>query len=622
MFCLRKPERSLGVALLSLFLFFSIFQVSEVYAAPRYVLKARGIRQSIQSVWQRVKLVKECRNDVKEQVSSATKTILLRVYEQGSLGQKLKAEERPLSKAEQDELRAVGFRECRKLWFATQVKAQKQIQKRQEQRRARRAKLSINTYLRSGDVPVAEEPKSEATPKEVVPAVIPAETATPGYPELAVVSDALKASAPEGTVSAQGESEPGVLASLILAETCDASMTIELLAAEFSWGVGGPHLGVFGSCLKTPPVGDPESVPLFGGADLNPTGSEPSLVDTMTLPAGWTAELFGTGEIQLGTTPPTNTFGSENQTQALVLVNGDHLPTMLAPFGLTVDSVLGNPQTQNTQLSVGEALDGYFNIDTGFVTIANNEVLVLFELGTTVPGRFGYDLQDLVLLIRTEDNCPVETVVKDTLTDDLNWLNTYALGGVITKQLPFPSSSTRSYVGFNPPQNGCLKELSFIASHWIDEQPINDGNASSIYIDRTVDLAVYGSFSELSAAPQREDAVLPINLAAPGYDIPIGVTENGSFGGGPINSGNLYKSTYDLSSFNLPVVAGQTNYIGISNGGAAGSDTYLQRSRGLGTVIGSESDYMLTNQLPLTLLENLMSDTVENSVRITVGSCD
>ena len=74
---------------------------------------------------------------------------------------------------------------------------------------------------------------------------------------------------------------------------------------------------------------------------------------------------------------------TQNGTQVLTLRNGDK-PPLFSPYG--------------NQPSIDSFLTKYLDPATGRITIADNQVIFLFELGATSQSSAAYDMQDLVVL--------------------------------------------------------------------------------------------------------------------------------------------------------------------------------------------------------------------------------
>jgi hypothetical protein len=168
----------------------------------------------------------------------------------------------------------------------------------------------------------------------------------------------------------------------------------EVKAASLTWGVGGPEvpitvLGKFArplsgdqsapawaELLNGKPVNPVTGVPLFGGGDVD--GGE---TDSRVLRANESFTLEATATYGYWSA----TLESNHDTsQVLTLRNGD-LPLEFDPYR--------NP------IQVGTALQGMINPATGKVTIGNNQVLYLFELGATSRQQATFDLQDLIVLV-------------------------------------------------------------------------------------------------------------------------------------------------------------------------------------------------------------------------------
>ncbi|MFP4056105.1 MAG: hypothetical protein ACLF0G_04480 [Candidatus Brocadiia bacterium] len=111
--------------------------------------------------------------------------------------------------------------------------------------------------------------------------------------------------------------------------------------------------------------------PLFGGADVD--GGE---FDSKTLAKDQSFALIGIAG--------TATYASDVHTsQVLTLRNGDQ--------------AFEDPATSNIPIT-GTPLEGLIDPVTGTVTIENDQVLFLFELGTIDPSSSAFDLDDLVVL--------------------------------------------------------------------------------------------------------------------------------------------------------------------------------------------------------------------------------
>ena len=123
---------------------------------------------------------------------------------------------------------------------------------------------------------------------------------------------------------------------------------------------------------------------LFGGQDVDGGETETHLVrseESFTLEA---TASYGSWSV---------THSSDGSiAQVLTLRNGD-LPAQFDPY-------------QNA-LPLGEALGALIDAATGTVTIGDNQVLYLFELGCDTPGQPGFDFQDLVIVVTLRE--PADT---------------------------------------------------------------------------------------------------------------------------------------------------------------------------------------------------------------------
>jgi type II secretory pathway pseudopilin PulG len=115
-----------------------------------------------------------------------------------------------------------------------------------------------------------------------------------------------------------------------------------------------------------------------------------STIDVSSLPSG--TRITVTGGIPPESSNPNNTCGasltfnsagSYPTRQVITLRNGDKVPE-LTPFG--------------GGRSIDAYLSDYMNLTTRKITIEPNQVIYLFELGTTDGTSGAYDLQDIVVL--------------------------------------------------------------------------------------------------------------------------------------------------------------------------------------------------------------------------------
>lgn len=116
----------------------------------------------------------------------------------------------------------------------------------------------------------------------------------------------------------------------------------------------------------------------------------------LSVPAGSTLTVTGATIPSSGSVSCTNAAGNaasiagvtyntvtNKTTQVLSLRNGD-TPPVFAPLG--------------SQPPIDAYLTKYLDPATGKIKLAENQVIFLFELGTTINPSAPYDMQDLVVL--------------------------------------------------------------------------------------------------------------------------------------------------------------------------------------------------------------------------------
>lgn len=153
-----------------------------------------------------------------------------------------------------------------------------------------------------------------------------------------------------------------------------SNMSIQVLGGQITCGSPGPIIPTTTTVHST-----------TGGSTTNTT--LPSTNQTLNLSnvaSGTTVTVTGTALASscIGSNPSYNSATNVG-TQVLALRNGDR-PPLFTPYG--------NQQT------IDSFLKGYINQDTGKITLADNQVIFLFELGTTDRNTVAYDIQDLVVL--------------------------------------------------------------------------------------------------------------------------------------------------------------------------------------------------------------------------------
>ncbi|MFG0307076.1 MAG: hypothetical protein ACF8Q5_12770, partial [Phycisphaerales bacterium JB040] len=199
----------------------------------------------------------------------------------------------------------------------------------------------------------------------------------------------------------------------------------------------------------------------------------------------------------------------------------------------------------------------------------------------------------------------------------------YALGPA-TPQV-FTYSKNRTWIGYFPTLSGCINEVSFIFSLWLGGQPLVDAETIGLMFSHSLELANYASWNEVLLDWQRTDANVASHFQNSNVSVPVGESIGGIFGGYDILPGSLYQSRFDVSSFAIQVYPGRVNYLGLNTIPSLGDvDLYLQRALDAsGVKIGPEPDYMTyLGQYPPVLVNSLMPDSSQSSVKIVIGPCD
>ncbi|HEY9827739.1 MAG TPA: hypothetical protein V6D19_20060 [Stenomitos sp.] len=153
-----------------------------------------------------------------------------------------------------------------------------------------------------------------------------------------------------------------------------STMMVKMLGGDITCGAGGPVIPTSATVKLTGGTSLSQSVPATGTFNY-------------TVAANTTLNITGLAQGNNGSGSCKKYSFSANSatnqgTQVLALVDGDTVP-LFAPFG--------------GQRTIETFLKPYIN-SSGKVTLNKNEVLYLFELGTTDPRSTAYDMQDLVVL--------------------------------------------------------------------------------------------------------------------------------------------------------------------------------------------------------------------------------
>jgi hypothetical protein len=150
-----------------------------------------------------------------------------------------------------------------------------------------------------------------------------------------------------------------------------ASLTFQVLGGDITCGAGGPTIPVATSIYlnnSTTPVSWSNT-------------SQPLQIPRQA--SGTTADVqsvAGNGSVCSGYSMTVSTKTTPNQ-QVMALVNGDSVPN-ITPFA--------------NQSTIDAFLRGY--IQNEKISLPNNQVIYLFELGTTNKSDAAFDMQDNVVL--------------------------------------------------------------------------------------------------------------------------------------------------------------------------------------------------------------------------------
>jgi hypothetical protein len=157
-----------------------------------------------------------------------------------------------------------------------------------------------------------------------------------------------------------------------------AMVHVNILAKEFTYGPGGTD------------------APLLLEYTVS-GGSWTGLFDDLPVAAGQRVAIpfdAGVGHLVFRVVGPNGAFLS-NGKNAIVLRDGDHLEAFLRMDH--VSAPLGSQKT------VAACVAPYLDAKTGNITLRPEQILILFEAGTTDPNDPAYDFQDLVLMVSVDD---------------------------------------------------------------------------------------------------------------------------------------------------------------------------------------------------------------------------
>jgi hypothetical protein len=182
--------------------------------------------------------------------------------------------------------------------------------------------------------------------------------------------------------------------------TCNSTAALEVLALEMTWGLNGPPAPV----RVDSKVGAGAWTPQFGGSDL--TVGATSVVD---ISAGGSLLLNGRVAYPDFAVPTFHReIPSDDLNNAIVLVNGDNFFTIANQKG--VHPPYGN------QVPIPALLSGYINSETGLVTLASDQTIIAYELGTRNPLSIAFDFNDVIIKITTPCAASAEVVLRDSIT--------------------------------------------------------------------------------------------------------------------------------------------------------------------------------------------------------------
>lgn len=180
---------------------------------------------------------------------------------------------------------------------------------------------------------------------------------------------------------------------------CTGSAEVTVLANEITYGANGPQvptrlkyqIGTNEPVLMLDPVhsmiGTPIEVPMVPGEEV----------------AFWGHSAYPNFE-----NPYLVNFEkrSDDEFMAAILTNGNVLADVMAAKGA---ASIPYGMQQSLESILGSKMQG------GVMNLANDELVILFELGATSSSSPAFDFNDLVLLVKT--NCPntTEVVLRDSI---------------------------------------------------------------------------------------------------------------------------------------------------------------------------------------------------------------
>jgi hypothetical protein len=176
-----------------------------------------------------------------------------------------------------------------------------------------------------------------------------------------------------------------------IAET--STMAVKLLGGDITCGAGGPNIPTSATINLSGETALTQAVPSTSEYTYT---VQPNTSLNMT---GLAAGVNSSGSCK-NYSYSANTLSNAG-TQVLTLVDGDTVPTF-TPLG--------------GQRSIDTFLQPYISTTTGKVVLEKNQVLFLFELGSTDPRSPAYDMQDLVVLATIKPGTTSVTTTTSTIS--------------------------------------------------------------------------------------------------------------------------------------------------------------------------------------------------------------
>jgi hypothetical protein len=182
-----------------------------------------------------------------------------------------------------------------------------------------------------------------------------------------------------------------------------SNMTIRYLGGDITCGPGGVKIPTSGTInlytttttttkVRGKTTTTTTKTPLSSSRALGAVGQDVTINNVASNTFLDITGVAGNGSVCGKYAFSTNSATSQGS-QVLTLVDGDTVP-LFTPYGgqRSIDSFLGSTSTNPlTGLPI-------INSTTGKVSLAKNQVIYLFELGTTNTSSAAYDMQDLVVM--------------------------------------------------------------------------------------------------------------------------------------------------------------------------------------------------------------------------------